>query len=261
LLFFVALFRCGRTQPVSVMAPPSYGSSSTRPPPTYLPASSYPPTYWPASQPSASPPLSPSPRPISPSPSSMMPSPSASPYYQPPATFSGIVSFLGPASNCQGSVLDGYGTYDITTSLTGGFTAASTPSAVEVCVLVGETGGSCTDEFTGLTLPFAISGIMDRTSTLDAEPFVVVSPVTKLLQYVSSADEHHVKAAYGFVGVDASNGLNGGLAAIKSSTAKIRRTGIRMVFADATLSSLVITAVAALAAFPAGTLPTCATDT
>ncbi|GIL68451.1 hypothetical protein Vafri_21694, partial [Volvox africanus] len=177
LLFFVALLRCGSAQPVPVMAPPSYGSSSsTRHPPTYLPASSYPSTYWPASQPSASPPLSPSPAAVSPSASALPPSPSASPYSQPPAAFSGIVSFLGPASNCQGSVLDGYGTKDITTSLTGRFTAASTPSAIEVCVLVGETGGSCTDEFTGLTLPFAISGIMDRTATPDAQPFVLVTP-------------------------------------------------------------------------------------
>ncbi|GIM12965.1 hypothetical protein Vretimale_16140, partial [Volvox reticuliferus] len=236
LVFFVALLRRGMAQPGFLMAPPSYGSSSTRPPP-----STYPPTYWPASQPPASPPLSPSPPPISPSPSTQLPSPSASPYYQPPAAFAGSVSFLGPASNCQGSVFDGYGTYDITTSPTGRFTAASTPSAVEVYVLVGESGGSCRDKFTGLILPFAISGIMYRTPTPDAESFAVVSPVTKLLQYVSSTDANHVKAAYGFVGVDASNGLNGGLAAIRSSIATTRRTGIRMVFADAALSSLVIT--------------------
>ena len=46
----------------------------------------------------------------------------------------------------------------------------------------------------------------------------------------------------------------------KSKTAPPPRlVGVRMVFADAALSSLVVTSAAALAAFPLGTLPSCDT--
>ncbi|EFJ49137.1 hypothetical protein VOLCADRAFT_89975 [Volvox carteri f. nagariensis] len=156
--------------------------------------------------------------------------PAPSPSLRPVATFSGMASFLGPAADCK------------------------------VYVSLGGADRFCTDEFTGLPLPFAVSGILYRPPALKSDPFAVVSPVAKLLQYISKKDDNYVKAAYGFVGLDASNALTGSLAAIKSETASVRRTGVRMVFADAALSSLVITAVAALAAFPAGTLPSCTTE-
>ncbi|GLC33753.1 hypothetical protein PLESTM_000107500 [Pleodorina starrii] len=172
-------------------------------PPSYLPT--YQPGYYPPSAPY------PSPLPSSPFPDA----------YQPSAVFTGVASFLGPAAYCQGSALDGYGTYDMATSMSGTFKAASTPSAIQVFVVVGGSGLPCADEFTGLPLPFAVAGVVDEGS----ERFAVASPVTRLLQYVTSTklqDENNVKAAYSFVGVDASNGPTGSLAAIKSSTAAIR---------------------------------------
>ncbi|KXZ44989.1 hypothetical protein GPECTOR_60g768 [Gonium pectorale] len=123
--------------------------------------------------------------------------------------------------------------------------------------VVVPASASCVDSFTGLALPFAIAGMLYRPSSGAAS--ATATPVTRLLQYASTSADDAVLSSYAMVGVDASSAQTGAVEALRSSTQATRLTGLRMLAADTRLSSLIVIASASLAAFPAGTIPACAT--
>ncbi|EFJ49135.1 hypothetical protein VOLCADRAFT_89973 [Volvox carteri f. nagariensis] len=160
-----------------------------------------------------------------------------------------------------GSVTTGSGG-DLAVLLPQGVTSTAANS---LTVQLDASVAGCYDAFTGLKLPYDISSSLSLTSPL------VVTPVTTLLAaavaaVTSGGDDSLssgtvVERAYGMVGVKVTaSAVAGGLVALRQADIDERRTGVRMVFADAALSSLVITGAAALAAFPAGTLPSCTTE-
>eukprot|EP00198_Chlamydomonas_reinhardtii_P012335 XP_001701672.1 predicted protein [Chlamydomonas reinhardtii] len=205
--------------------PPPYGSSS--PPPTYgsTPPSSPAPLY--GSTPPPSPAPSPSPLPSSASPSPQ-PSPSASPaVVTPTRSFAGSAHFLGPASGCEGTSMDGFGSAALsTTTAAGAFSGTANPAALQVfATLNAGTSSTCVDAFTGLPLPFALFGVLNAAAS-GASPVMPMTPVTRLLENspaaMSAADP--LTAAYAMVGV-AGALPTGSLAALSSASRAVRLIG------------------------------------
>ncbi|GFR49510.1 hypothetical protein Agub_g11550, partial [Astrephomene gubernaculifera] len=191
----------GQSTSPAPVPPPLYSQSSPPPlPPSYPPSKSPPPV--PSS--SLPPPLP-----------TLSPSPVAQ---QPTFTFPGLASFIGPAKSCQGFALDGYGTYNLTTATDGSFTGGSSPSAVEVFVVVTSSGSSCTDAFTTLPLPFSVAGALYRPTSSAGSMSAIATPATRLLQYTMATTDNVVGLTYGYFGINATSAPAGAFAAIRSNS-------------------------------------------
>ncbi|KAG2446823.1 hypothetical protein HYH02_008383 [Chlamydomonas schloesseri] len=137
-------------------------------------------------------------------------------------------------------------------------------------VVIG-TSSTCTDSFTTATaLPYSLSSpwsLAPAPSSTSPLP-LTITPATSLLRFLpagsaaaAAAPAAAIQTAYGMLGVSdaASVGLTGPLDALRLASPASRLVGVRMLLADAALSSAVVIAAGALAAFPAGSLPACGT--
>ncbi|GFR39931.1 hypothetical protein Agub_g7, partial [Astrephomene gubernaculifera] len=206
----------------------------------------------PPSPPSPSPPTirPPSPAPRSPPPPSPPPpSPTA-------VSLAGRAYFVGPTGACTGTISGSSG--NVTASASGDVTA----SCAKGSLVTAQLGTSCTDAYTGLRLPYSISA--PYYASAGANQPLVISPVTKVLQYCDVSyrtSDSAVQTAYGLFGISTgSSTRTGAVDALKHADADVRLSGVRMLFTDASLSSLVVLATSALSALPAGRVPLCRTN-
>ncbi|GLC58381.1 hypothetical protein PLESTB_001352700 [Pleodorina starrii] len=196
------------------------------------------------------------PVPPAPSPAVKLPPPPV-----PAGPINGLGSFVGPVTSCKGVVQGGSG--DLSAGEDGVVYGSATGNGWVIAAL----GTNCTDVYTGLPLPYEVSSSYYVFQEDDSESSggssssrqsLVVTPVNKLLQY-TGVSRTPVQVAYGMLGVNASSGLSGALAALKDNSAEARLTGVRMLYADALLSSFVVLATSALSNLPPSSLPLCAT--
>ncbi|KAG2493110.1 hypothetical protein HYH03_008773 [Edaphochlamys debaryana] len=240
-------------------APPA-PSPPSPPPPSPAPP---PPPSPPPPSPPPSPPPPPPPPPTPPPPSPPPPAPPP----PPPATLTevsltGTAYLIGPVTSCTGYTGTGSeaNTGNVSTTSTGALSGSS---------LVGRdrwttvTVTSCTDAYSGASLPLIASTFSGDVSPGSALPRqTVLTPATSLLTYGATAAPSEANStvvmAYGMVGANATLATAGPLEALRSaSPARRWLAGARMVMADAAVASFVLTASAALAAFPAGSAPGC----
>ncbi|GLI59820.1 hypothetical protein VaNZ11_001788 [Volvox africanus] len=240
-------------------SPPSSTNASSPPlvyplPPNVSPVSS-PPVSSPPVVPSNSPVTPPSWAPVYPpsyfQPASIQPPP-APPVADTKVPLSGYVLFVGPAASCSGIAGAGSTTANVTTNSRGELSGEGAIGEAQegLMVVVQPAGSSCKDAFTGLPLPFAVGAPWTTPASGTAQ--VTVTPATRLLAYTNLTDAANttgvIPAAYRLFGVDASGAESGALAALKQPTAYERLTGVRMLAVDTALTSLVVTAVPAVAA-------------
>ncbi|KAG2446821.1 hypothetical protein HYH02_008381 [Chlamydomonas schloesseri] len=131
---------------------------------------------------------------------------------------------------------------DVTVDAAGALSGKGTAVGYSKQLTVSVSGTACTDAFTGLRVPFAlVAPWASPASFVDGVSGIVVTPTTRLLAATAPADPS-LAAAYALVGVSVPAGTlapnAGPVSALKSAIAATRRTGVRMLFADAALTCL-----------------------
>ncbi|KAG2446808.1 hypothetical protein HYH02_008368 [Chlamydomonas schloesseri] len=230
----------------------------------------YPPAYGVPPPPPL--PTPPSPLPPSPAPPSLPPAPPGTTAI----SLSASASSAGPAATCSGAIVSaGSSVTSISTDSNGLFGSRNYVAPASSLAVTVTASATCIDSFTGLPVPLGLSAPLappqaaSSDSTAAPELFASLTPTSRLLATVlmstgnaasATAATASTAAAYKLVGVNvsaaaasaASPGF-GPLDAIKQPNAAVRLVGVRMLYADVMLTSLLLAGTNALAAMsPAG---------